>query len=229
MQSTSHKIQSSTARRLALLVVLCLGGMSLSATLEASTITVNFNNALNLQYIDRTVDNGANWYTTDTGLFQFTYLSGAKGSLSSTFYAFCIEPREFISLGQNVTYDWSALQNGTTNIGGMGTAKAALLDELFGRYDPILNGSIDAVHASAMQIAIWEIVRETSGTLDVYSGTTRFRNPQGSTETQALALADRAYVLERGRILLEGPAATVRRDPAVLQAYLGRENLPSGG
>ncbi|HWT79844.1 MAG TPA: ATP-binding cassette domain-containing protein, partial [Candidatus Methylomirabilis sp.] len=46
---------------------------------------------------------------------------------------------------------------------------------------------------------------------------------------QALALADRAYVLERGRILLEGPAATVRRDPAVLQAYLGRENLPSGG
>ena len=46
---------------------------------------------------------------------------------------------------------------------------------------------------------------------------------------QALALADRAYVLERGRILLEGPASTVRQDPAVLQAYLGRENLPSGG
>lgn len=39
---------------------------------------------------------------------------------------------------------------------------------------------------------------------------------------QALALADRAYVLERGRIVLEGPAAAVREDPMVLQAYLGR-------
>ena len=39
---------------------------------------------------------------------------------------------------------------------------------------------------------------------------------------QALALADRAYVLEGGRITLEGPAASVREDPAVIHAYLGR-------
>jgi branched-chain amino acid transport system ATP-binding protein len=39
---------------------------------------------------------------------------------------------------------------------------------------------------------------------------------------QALALADRAYVLERGRITLEGTAAEVRENPAVIQAYLGR-------
>jgi branched-chain amino acid transport system ATP-binding protein len=39
---------------------------------------------------------------------------------------------------------------------------------------------------------------------------------------QALALADRAYVLEGGRITLEGPAGEVREDPAVMQAYLGR-------
>jgi len=39
---------------------------------------------------------------------------------------------------------------------------------------------------------------------------------------QALTLADRAYVLERGRIALEGSAAEVRRDPAVVEAYLGR-------
>jgi branched-chain amino acid transport system ATP-binding protein len=40
---------------------------------------------------------------------------------------------------------------------------------------------------------------------------------------QALALADRAYILERGRITLEGPAAEVRENPAVMQAYLGRK------
>ena len=37
----------------------------------------------------------------------------------------------------------------------------------------------------------------------------------------ALEIADHAYVLETGRIVLEGPAATVAADPAVVAAYLG--------
>jgi branched-chain amino acid transport system ATP-binding protein len=44
---------------------------------------------------------------------------------------------------------------------------------------------------------------------------------------QALALADRAYVLERGRVVLEGPAAEVRENPMVIQAYLGRSQPAS--
>ena len=39
---------------------------------------------------------------------------------------------------------------------------------------------------------------------------------------QALALADRAYILDRGRIVLEGPAREVILNPAVIDAYLGR-------
>jgi branched-chain amino acid transport system ATP-binding protein len=39
---------------------------------------------------------------------------------------------------------------------------------------------------------------------------------------QALALADRAYVLDRGRVTLEGPAPAVLQNPAVVDAYLGR-------
>ena len=38
---------------------------------------------------------------------------------------------------------------------------------------------------------------------------------------QALGLADRAYVLERGRVTLSGSAAEIRENPAVVQAYLG--------
>ncbi|MBK3776577.1 ABC transporter ATP-binding protein [Azospirillum sp. YIM DDC1] len=38
---------------------------------------------------------------------------------------------------------------------------------------------------------------------------------------QALAIADRAYVLEGGSIVLEGAAATLRRDPRIREAYLG--------
>ena len=37
----------------------------------------------------------------------------------------------------------------------------------------------------------------------------------------ALAISDDAYVLERGRIALEGPAATLAADERVRAAYLG--------
>jgi branched-chain amino acid transport system ATP-binding protein len=37
----------------------------------------------------------------------------------------------------------------------------------------------------------------------------------------ALAIADRAYVLEIGRITLSGASATLRQDPRVKEAYLG--------
>jgi branched-chain amino acid transport system ATP-binding protein len=38
---------------------------------------------------------------------------------------------------------------------------------------------------------------------------------------QALALADHAYVLEGGRVTLEGPGDRLLQDPGIVQAYLG--------
>ncbi|NNM70966.1 ABC transporter ATP-binding protein [Enterovirga aerilata] len=38
---------------------------------------------------------------------------------------------------------------------------------------------------------------------------------------RSLAIADRAYLIETGRIVGEGPAARLRDDPAVRRAYLG--------
>jgi len=38
---------------------------------------------------------------------------------------------------------------------------------------------------------------------------------------RALAIADRAYVLERGRIVLTGTGSELAADPSVTQAYLG--------
>ena len=43
---------------------------------------------------------------------------------------------------------------------------------------------------------------------------------------RSLALADRAYLIETGRITGEGPAATLADDPAIRRAYLG-ETLPA--
>jgi branched-chain amino acid transport system ATP-binding protein len=39
--------------------------------------------------------------------------------------------------------------------------------------------------------------------------------------TEALEACDRGYVLETGRVVLEGTAATLRADDRVRQAYLG--------
>jgi branched-chain amino acid transport system ATP-binding protein len=39
--------------------------------------------------------------------------------------------------------------------------------------------------------------------------------------TRALALADRAYILEAGRIVKSGDASELARDPEVTAAYLG--------
>ena len=38
---------------------------------------------------------------------------------------------------------------------------------------------------------------------------------------EALMIADRAYVMETGRVILEGEAAALRVNPQVEQAYLG--------
>jgi ABC-type branched-subunit amino acid transport system ATPase component len=38
---------------------------------------------------------------------------------------------------------------------------------------------------------------------------------------RGLALADRAYVLERGRVALSGEPATIRDDPRLLALYVG--------
>jgi branched-chain amino acid transport system ATP-binding protein len=37
----------------------------------------------------------------------------------------------------------------------------------------------------------------------------------------ALDVADRAYVLENGRIAMSGPAAELKDDPGIRKAYLG--------
>ena len=37
----------------------------------------------------------------------------------------------------------------------------------------------------------------------------------------ALDLADRAYLLETGRIVVSGPAAEIRQDEAIRRSYLG--------
>ncbi|MCR4397761.1 MAG: ABC transporter ATP-binding protein [Firmicutes bacterium] len=45
---------------------------------------------------------------------------------------------------------------------------------------------------------------------------------------KALKVANRAYVLETGNLVMEGPASEVAKDPAIQQAYLGRKARKAG-
>ena len=61
---------------------------------------------------------------------------------------------------------------------------------------------------------IFEIIRELHA-----AGTTILLVEQNAQ--MALSVADRAYVLETGKIVMEGPAAALLEDDKVRQAYLG--------
>jgi branched-chain amino acid transport system ATP-binding protein len=50
-------------------------------------------------------------------------------------------------------------------------------------------------------------------------GTTVFMVEQNAS--LALEIAHHAYVLQTGRIILDGPAADLRSDPRIRDAYLG--------
>jgi branched-chain amino acid transport system ATP-binding protein len=70
--------------------------------------------------------------------------------------------------------------------------------------------------APLMVERIFEIIRAIHR-----AGTTMLLVEQNANA--ALALADRAYVMETGRIVLHGPSAALRQDPKVRAAYLGEE------
>ncbi len=76
------------------------------ATAAAATISIQFDAAYNTPVrVDRTVDGGANWYMQDPGQIHFFKQAGGPSDVSSDFYTFCIEPREFLTPGTFYTYN----------------------------------------------------------------------------------------------------------------------------
>ncbi len=69
--------------------------------------------------------------------------------------------------------------------------------------------------APRMVTQVYEILAELKS-----AGTTLLLVEQNARA--ALKVADRGYVLETGRIILDGPAADLKEDPEVQRAYLGK-------
>jgi hypothetical protein len=160
-------------------------GLYLAAAAKATSVYIQFDSTYSTpETVDRTVDGGANWFGQEPGQFHFFTESGSPSDIPAQFYTFCIEPREFISPGQLVTYNLVPVDQGTTNIGGMGTAKAALIEELLYENYPDFSVALDVQHAAAIQVALWKIVRENQqgiGTWDLSSGDVQYRNWSDTT------------------------------------------------
>jgi hypothetical protein len=121
-----------------------------------------------------------------------TETSTLAGSGGNSFFAFCVEPYEDAQLNANYTFtvDPVAQAAKSSIANGIGAAKALQIAQLFGNYAPDLTVPMSAIQASAIQVALWEIVSELpTNPLDVTSGNTYFSTPGSANTPQVMSLA----------------------------------------
>ena len=147
-------------------------------TASADTVVATFNTVNPGSNGAFSLDGGANWNGTGpAGLFNWTRTGGDFAGLQGNFYAFCTELTEHVGYGGNYTYTVASLEQAPTALGGMGTAKADAIRELFGRYyNPSFGSVLDTDHAAAMEMSIWEITHETTNVWNLGTGTAQFVN-----------------------------------------------------
>jgi hypothetical protein len=169
-------------------LTLCLAMFLIMMPAKAATIIATYNGELFSSTIDRSLNSGGTFTNVKVGVFDFTRTGGTYAgfvSPSTEFLAFCIEPGSFITPGASYTYTVDTLADGPTSPGPMGATKADELRELYGRYWDFTT-PLTTDLASALEIATWEIVRETTATLDPLAGSIQFKNP---SDAAALTLA----------------------------------------
>jgi len=160
-----------------------------AGTSPAATISFTFNGSVNSGTVQRSLDSGATFTNLTVGQMRMTVTgsSGFSGYVPASMLSFCLEPQQSVSAGTSYTYTIDPLDLAPTNVsGGMGAIKADLLRELYGRYYPSFQVNLTPLMATALQIATWEIVRETSGVYNVMTGSVRFQSPSiGNMLTEA--------------------------------------------
>lgn len=157
-----------------------VAGMSLALAASASagvdTLLATFNGVSPSSGVRYTTSSGQDWNDTQAGSFNWTR-NGGTYRTGDHFQTFCIELGENVGNGQQYAYEIVDLEEAPDSREGMGSRRANLLRELFGRYyTPAFGSPLGQNEAVAMQLAIWEIVHErSSNPLDLNNGRARFQ------------------------------------------------------
>lgn len=169
-----------TLLRFTLALAICL---ALTVTVSADTIVATYTGQSQQGGVNYSTDSGGNFHGTSAGFFNFTRTGGdfpldplAPGA---SFLAFCIQLEQTVASG---TFDVVDLKDGRTPPPALGLLAANQIDKLFtlAFSGGLITDSVTNTVAQAIQVAIWEIAYETSGTLGTGTGTTRF-NGAGSS------------------------------------------------
>jgi uncharacterized protein (TIGR03382 family) len=164
-----------------------LAGAALFAASTAGAATVQIQNITNgaaLTGVSVSFDSGATFGGALAGQLEIRKLGGTATNIpNGDYFTFCVEPTEFLA---DTILDLMGVEAGDTAQGGMGPVRADQVRELLARHHPVLDVAVGNVVGAAIQIALWEIVREASGApLSVLSGSFRVAGP-----APVLALAD---------------------------------------
>lgn len=150
--------------------LLLLAALPAAFAMSASTLTLTLSNVPTTTIV-RTIADSTTGPTGATsvqiGLIEYMASDGSR------VYVYCIEPQQGTGLpGTVTTFNIDpTLLTAPGNVGGMSAGRAAavqlLLGQLTNPFDPLLS----ALDQAAMQVGLWEIVRETqAGPYNVSGG-----------------------------------------------------------
>lgn len=159
----------------------------------ANAVSITHTHSQGLGYFDVSFNSGASYTSSYLGRFVMSVASSSTlppnypvytySDHPYSFYSYCIEPTQSIGVGHTATYDFTIDSLAGTD--GISAPEAVLINELFGRYSPLLQndptgsytGGTFRTAAAAMQLAIWKInldaATQTSGTWNFGSGLMR--------------------------------------------------------
>ncbi len=134
-----------------------------------------------------TIDGGSSYKTTFAGELGVK-LTTNEGT--SNFFGFCTSP----TVTMQGSGSWAVTIGDTTMLSPNGARIANLVNT----YAPAIRSSGSNTEAAAMQLSIWELLTETSGTYDIDTGNFQAKNSDGSAFDAATINTANTYLALSG-------------------------------
>lgn len=167
----------------ALAIVACLPLPASALELTGTIVATGAGGNIRMRILDSTTN--TSWVTHWGGQIIIDRVGGdftdqLLPDIGNQVISYCLEPEE--SIGYS-TYTWQAspLENGSTQTGGIGITKARHIQDLLYHIPDTFQAAATGTQALALQIALWEIARETdTGGYSLSGGNVAFQSASGT-------------------------------------------------